>query len=152
MNKSYLIIAIVTLFFIIAGFQIMNKSGKKQETQEPVSLGSATLVSGLESQTNYEGAVVVSVVPIKSIDDSWGFEIILDTHSVELNDDLTKTSILIADNKSYYPIAWDGDSPGGHHRSGILRFNFILPQPTSITIKILEVGGIKERNFIWRLK
>ena len=107
-----------------------------------------TQIPDLEPQKNNDGQVTVTVTPLKSA--SAGileFEITLNTHSVELNEDLIKAAVLIADDKNYTPTAWDGDPPGGHHREGILRFASISPQPESITLKIRNVGGVAERDF-----
>ena len=143
MIKSYLIIIVFALVLaFVIGFQVLNKFS------EPV-----TRTFDLKLQTNNEGPVTVTVSPRKSTNaDTLEFEIILETHSVELSEDLIKSAVLTANNKNYEPIAWDGDPPGGHHRSGILKFKSIFPQQKSMTIKIYRVGGIEERNFTWQFK
>lgn len=154
MKKSLFII--ITFAIILVGavwFQFLNKNERNQNLQTPPLFESPTSVIDLEPQTNSEGAVTISVAPRKSASaGTWEFEIALNTHSVELSEDLIKVAVLIVDDKEYQPFAWDGDPPGGHHRKGILQFGPISPQPQSITLKIRNVGGVQERNFIWQFK
>ncbi|MFA4831174.1 MAG: hypothetical protein WC862_02650 [Patescibacteria group bacterium] len=108
----------------------------------------------LESRFDYQGEVTVEVRPIKIEPNApWQFEASFDTHSMELDDDLTEQSVLADDQSNYFPpINWTGDEPGGHHRSGILIFDPIDPMPKQIELKIKDVGDISERLFVWDLK
>lgn len=153
MRKSYfIIIAFALILAIVVGFQALNKSNKNQGSQTQVLSESDAQIPNLEARTNSEGAVEVTVTPKNLSGKEWVFEIALNTHSKELASDLTKTAILLDDKgNEYMPLGWEGDPPSGHHRSGILKFNPVLPQPTLITIKIRQVGGIEERNFTWQL-
>lgn len=154
MKRTYfIIIAFILVLAVVVGFQSLNKSDENRELLTPTLIESVSSTSNLEPQTNNEGPVAVNVAPHKSASAGiWEFEITLETHSVELNEDLMKAAVLIADNKNYEPIAWDGDPPGGHHRKGILQFAPTSSQPQSITLKILGVGGVDERNFTWQIK
>lgn len=154
MKRTYfIIIAFILVLAVVVGFQSLNKSDENRELLTPTLIESVSSTSNLEPQTNNEGPVAVTVAPHKSASAGiWEFEITLETHSVELNEDLMKAAVLIADNKNYEPIAWDGDPPGGHHRKGILQFAPTSSQPQSITLKILGVGGVDERNFTWQIK
>lgn len=80
------------------------------------------------------------------------FEVVLETHTKALNDDLTKSSVLIADGKQYQPLGWEGTPQGGHHRKGRLRFKAIAPQPASVELQIRLVGEASPRSFKWPLK
>jgi len=72
------------------------------------------------------------------------------THSDELDQDLTKVVTLENnDGNLYKPSSWEGSPLGGHHREGTLLFNPISPQPGSISLKIKEIGGVAERSFLW---
>src|SRR3989344_299759 len=106
----------------------------------------------LESRTNADGAVTVTVTPLNFFDRAltWDFEIVMDTHSVELSEDLTKISVLVDDQGvEHSPINWEGDLPGGHHRSGILKFQPMSSFPKSLELKIRGLGSISERSFLW---
>lgn len=134
----YCVITIAFVLFLatVVGLQVLDRSG------------SVIQIPDLELQTNNDGQATVTVTPLKSASaGTLEFEIILDTHSVELNEDLIKAAVLIADDKNYTPTAWDGAPPGGHHRKGVLRFAPISPSPKSITLKIRNVGGVAERDF-----
>lgn len=73
----------------------------------------------------------------------WTFEAILDTHSVNLDQDLTKTAVLIDDKKNEYKsISWEGDPAGGHHRKGILKFKPVLPFPSKIELKLKDIACV----------
>lgn len=154
MTKNYFIIITLALILaLVMGLQILNKSDESQELPVPAGNESFPPTSDLEPQTNNDGPVAVTIIPKKPAGAGiWEFEMVLETHSVELNEDLTKAAVLIADSKNYEPVDWEGDPPGGHHRKGILRFAPISSQPRSITLKIRQIGGIEERNFTWQLK
>lgn len=111
-------------------------------------------LSGLGTKESGEGPVTVAATP-KSLEEgltSWDFEIALNTHSEELSADLVAVSELIDNQgKSYKPTSWEGSPPGGHHRSGVLKFNPISSKPKSIELKIKGIGGIPERSFRWGL-
>lgn len=109
--------------------------------------------SELQSQTNQDGPVSITVTP-QDISDSattWDFQIALNTHMGDLGEDLTQVIVLVADGKEYKPVVWDGDPPGGHHRRGVLKFDPVSPKPGTITLKIHQVGGIDEISFTWNI-
>jgi hypothetical protein len=109
----------------------------------------------LASQTRSEGGVRVKVTPknITVAADTWDFEVALNTHSVALDQDLAKTTVLVdAQGKEYLPMAWEGDPPGGHHRGGVLRFKPLAVLPSSLELRINGVGGIDARVFRWQLQ
>lgn len=106
----------------------------------------------LSSQTNSEGSVTLEVTP-QITSDSFGFDVTMDTHSGDLVYDLTKLAVLEDDNgNEYMPTGWQGDPPGGHHRTGTLEFLAISPRPSSIELVIRDIDGVRERKFIWNLK
>ena len=80
------------------------------------------------------------------------FEVVLETHTKALNDDLAKSSVLVADGKQYLPLGWKGAPPGGHHRKGVLRFKAIAPPPASVELQIRLAGDPSPRSFKWLLK
>lgn len=84
---------------------------------------------------------------------TWDFKFVLDTHSQDLNDDLTKSAVLLDPSaNSYLPVAWEGAGPGAHHREGVLRFKPIVPRPASIELRIQRVGETMPRSFRWPLQ
>ena len=118
-------------------------------------LNKQNALASLLPQINSEGLVTVKVTPkdLTQSAASWDFEIILDTHSGNLDQDLTKTSVLTDDSENQFnAISWEGDPLQGHHRQGILKFPPITPKPQSIELKINQIGDIDERIFKWELK
>ncbi|MDO8464291.1 MAG: hypothetical protein Q7S46_03420 [Gallionella sp.] len=83
---------------------------------------------------------------------TWGLEVVLETHTKALSDDMAKSAVLIADGKQYLPLNWEGAPPGGHHRKGVLRFKAIAPPPASVELQIRLAGDPSPRSFKWLLK
>ena len=107
-----------------------------------------------ESKTDNQAAVSITVtsIDISSQSKEWKFDIVMDTHSVELDQDMTEFAVLIDDqDKEYKPIGWEGPS-GGHHREGVLVFDPIEPMPKYIELKIKNIGGVTERLFKWNIE
>ena len=105
-----------------------------------------------ETKNDDQQNVTVAVTPFDLSPQSaeWKFDIALNTHSVELDQDLTKISVLVDDQgKEHLPIRWEGPVPGGHHMEGVLVFAPIKPFPSYIEIKIRDIGSIAERSFKW---
>ena len=107
-----------------------------------------------ESKIDDQASVTVTVTPIILSAESgeWKFDVVMDTHSVELGQDVTKVAILTDDSgKEYSPARWEGAPAGGHHREGVLVFSPITPTPKSVE---LEITGIADtvRTFNWQLK
>ena len=108
----------------------------------------------LEARTSDADGVQVVVTP-KSLDpaaNSWDFEVVLDTHTKPLNDDMMRASELIADGRPYAPLSWLGDPPGGHHRKGSLSFSRPAELPKVMEIRINGIGGGAARTFRWELQ
>lgn len=106
-----------------------------------------------ESKIDEQAEVTVEVMPLDLSPQAseWKFSIIMDTHTVSLDQDLINAAILIDDgNKEYKPLNWEGSPPGGHHRSGTLAFKAIVTTSKSIKLRISGVGGV-DRNFTWQL-
>lgn len=105
-------------------------------------------------QTSDERGIKVNVllqyIPAEA--KTWDFEVTLGSHTQALNDDLTKSAVLIADGTKYLPLGWEGSPPGGHHRKGLLRFKVVAPQPPLIELQIRLAGDTSPRTFKWMLK
>jgi hypothetical protein len=109
----------------------------------------------LASRTSDNGGVRVVVTP-KAIEPGgavWEFEVVMDTHTKPLNEDLARAAVLVDDSgRQYAPVAWQGDPPGGHHRKGTLRFAPPVEELKIIELHIAGVGGPGKRVFRWELK
>jgi hypothetical protein len=80
------------------------------------------------------------------------FQVVLDTHSVNLDDyDLKTISVLRDDaGNTYSPTAAENKG-GGHHRETTLSFAKVASGAKRIELVIKDVAGVKERNFRWDL-
>ena len=104
----------------------------------------------LQPITTSEAAVAVKVTPRTVDGPVWEFEVAFDTHSQELKDDLMKSASLVAaDGRQLPPLEWKGAPPGGHHRSGLLRFAAIEPAPATIVLRISRGGEAQPRIYSW---
>jgi hypothetical protein len=118
-----------------------------------LAAGGATEAANLPSQSTSQAGVTVRATPRNLSGGAWEFEVVFDTHSQDLKDDLVKSAKLVGDGgASYAPTAWQGDPPGGHHREGVLRFKPIAPQPQAIELRIQRAGEPAVRSFRWRLQ
>lgn len=108
----------------------------------------------LPAQKNDRDGVTITVTPrnVAAGTKAWDFAIRMDTHTKELSDDLAKSSVLVDERgREYSPIAWEGAKPGGHHRSGVLKFAPIDPLPQSLELRIQRPGKKAARVFRWSL-
>ena len=135
--KRFIFLCIIVLAAILLLVKVSNKPPNVQ--------------SSIPSQTNSEGSVTITVTPKNLYQPT--FEIVLDTHTDNLNKDLTKNTILIDDQGNMQkPVGWEGDPLGGHHRKGILLFNSFQEKSKLVTLKIQNVGQVQERSFTWIVK
>lgn len=115
---------------------------------------SSAAESGYASQVSNERQIKVTATlqNTPSHAKTWDVEVALETHTHALDDDLAKSSVLIAGGKQYLPLGWDGAPPGGHHRKGILHFKAIAPPPAAVELQIRLAGDSSPRSFKWLLK
>ena len=111
------------------------------------------------TRTDQQGAVIVEVTPLNlgTPADTFEFDIVMNTHSIDLSMDLATLATLTTDTGvSVQATAWDGPR-GGHHVSGKLIFSSmkngksILEGTTKLTLTILNVD-VPSRVFEWDLK
>jgi hypothetical protein len=97
--------------------------------------------------------VTVDVTPVAlAVGAPAAFDVAMNTHSVDLTDDLTQTTVLRDDTgKEYQPIAWDGPGGGGHHRQGQLSFPALTGNPKYVELVIKGLAAVPERVFRWDL-
>ena len=107
----------------------------------------------LPPQTSSQSGVTVKVTPRGLAGTDWQFEVVFDTHSQELNDDLPKAAVLVADGGApSAPTGWEGDAPGGHHRKGVLRFKPAAVSPASVELRLQRPAESAPRVFRWKLR
>ncbi|MEP7162581.1 MAG: hypothetical protein ABI747_02355 [Candidatus Moraniibacteriota bacterium] len=145
MNLSKGIVFISLALFIITVFLLMSRnvpSGKSVLEEEASWLG---------EQTSVENDITIAVTPGNILPESqtWEWEIGLNTHSGDLDQDLLQIAVL-TDGKGnvYKPLSWEGPRPGGHHINGKLFFPVPRPLPSSIQLTLSQVAGV-DRVFRW---
>jgi len=117
----------------------------------PAAEGAADLAP---KSSNLSG-VSVSVTPKDVAPGAavWEFSIALNTHSQNLSEDLVKAAVLIdGQGGRHAPTVWEGSAPGGHHRSGILRFKGLGAKAEAIELQLQRPGEAAPRSFRWKLK
>ena len=152
MKNTTAVILLIVAF--IGGFLLLyqNRSVEQKTPDTNQENQQTSAKQNWESKTDDQFAVTITVTPLDISPQSkqWKFGIIMDTHLVELDQDMIKIVVLVDDKgKKYKPTTWEGPV-GGHHREGVLVFNAIEPMPKSIKLKISNIGDVI-RNFTWQL-
>lgn len=149
MKNNILTVAAVILVFVAGAFFIKVKASSYVNDQLS-SVAEETPI--LQPQTSAEGEVTVEVRPLElDKGKSPTFEVVLNTHSVELDADLKKDVVMIVEGKEYIAFSYEGDPPGGHHRTGVVSFSALATSPRKIEIIVKNVGGVGERRFAWEI-
>jgi hypothetical protein len=120
----------------------------------PPSVTQLSAATPLASRISDAGGVHVAVTPkvVERGATAWEFELVIDTHTKLLNEDLSRAAVLVDDEgRERAALAWQGDPPGGHHRKGILRFPAPAERPKVVELRISGVGGPGQRVFRWGL-
>ncbi len=151
-----IIVGLAFVFLIYVVFVIFrnaaNKKGLITNTNPMQTNQEQTKSRRWETKTDDQGGVAIAVTPLDISPQSkeWKFGISMNTHSVELDQDLVKLAVLVdGRGNEYKPIKWDGPV-GGHHREGTLVFNPITPAPKSIELKITGIIDVV-RTFSWQI-
>jgi hypothetical protein len=130
-------------------------------TQGPdaVSGESASPSNDLAARIDQKGAIIFEITPLNldSPTDTFEFNVVLTTHSIDLSMDLATLSTLTIDTGvTVQATTWDAPR-GGHHVSGKLIFPImkdgksILEGATKLTLTIINVDA-PSRIFEWELK
>jgi len=81
------------------------------------------------------------------------FEVVLDTHSVNLDSyDLKAVSLLRDDAGESYPPTQVENKGSGHHREITLMFPKLSAEAKRLELVIKDIAGVKERSFRWELQ
>jgi hypothetical protein len=145
-------ILIIIAFVLVAGVLFVASRNKVDGPASPSSTGQT---SKWESKTDEQASVTIVVKPVELSAGAleWKFDVGMNTHSVELDQDMTKIAVLVDDQgRQYQPVGWEGAAPGGHHREGILNFKSISPAPKSVELRILNIANVPVRSFSWQLQ
>lgn len=106
------------------------------------------------TRTHSGGGVTVKVTYLnaESKEDA-RFQVVLDTHSVNLDAFDLKTLSLLRDEagKTYEPTRVENKG-SGHHREIALSFPRPAPEIKRLELVIKDIAGVKERTFRWDMQ
>ena len=120
----------------------------------PLATRAQTSAEATATRSSSDRGVTVKVAPklTGSTDKRWEFDIVLDSHSADLSDDLMQSASLTTnDGRTLKPVSWTGAPAGGHHREGVLAFEVPAPRPGTIELRIARHGESAARTFRWQL-
>lgn len=81
------------------------------------------------------------------------FQVVLDTHSVNLDAYDLKTLTVLRDDTGKENLPKEAENKGsGHHREVSLVFPPVTPEATRLEMIIKDIAGVKERTFRWDLQ
>lgn len=130
-----------------------------QPMADPISTESTSPKLDPATRMDDQGAIIFEVTPLNlnQTAESFEFNIVLTTHSIDLSMDLAAAAILTTDTGvSVNSTLWDAPR-GGHHVEGKLIFPAardgkpILDGATKLTLTIFNVDA-PNRIFEWELK
>ena len=117
------------------------------------TVGAAWAQAGPTKQ-NRQGPVTVAVTPASPLaaETPLRFRIVLDTHSVGLDDIAMERAVVLrtANGKDVAPSAVEQPQGSGHHRQAV----FIFPPVADrgeVHVVVKNVGGVEERVFTWQI-
>ena len=162
--KGILILSALGLLLAACGSTQQVYPEISQGNGDPVANNASQVMAGaeiawLEGQSREDGQGSVTVVltgkNVNAESDTLEFDVVMDTHSVELDMDLTPLATLTTDTGiSVDGLAWS-TAESGHHVTGMLSFPAsldgvsILDGATELTVTIRDVDAA-ERIFTWQ--
>lgn len=156
-------IAFVAGSLLVATSMMVNKQRALAPTSQQVNQNSTIPISTTSSSRSVryetieqpEGNVTVIVTPLTlETGKPPVFQIVFETHSVDLSFDVSTITTLTDDTGILYGVpVWNGTPPGGHHRKGTLSFSQPLtPSIQQVTITFLNIADVPKRTFAWQMK
>ena len=101
------------------------------------------------TQKSVAQGVTVAVTPGTLDEDAsiWDFAVAFDSQHKRLDDEIMDSAVLVGDGRRVKPLAWEGESAGGRHRAGVLKFMAIKPRPKELQLQVQRPGEAKPRVF-----
>ena len=105
--------------------------------------------TGLQARTQQIGGLEVKVTPTQLDSRGAAFTITFDTHTGAPTIDVARSANLTVDGTAWTGATWSGDGPGGHHRTGTLRFP--ATGPTRGAARLSITGLAAPVDMTWQL-
>ena len=154
-NRTTVALALIVSITIITVWLIYSSKRASQQYQAN-SLETSQLTGlGYGTRERSEENVTVSVTPQTLTGNAKpSFYIEFETHSVELDFDVSAITTLVDDREnSFGQATWEGSPPGGHHRKGTLSFANNLSKSTkNVTLTFKDISNVPARIFTWKVK
>jgi len=135
----------ILILIPLAALVLIFKSGLSQNTPQKTATNnsiSPTPDSLLPTSSNI--TVAVSFLPSQSDPQTLAFEVVLNTHSIDLDDiDFQKSVILEASGQKFSPVEVKTEG-AGHHRSAVVKFS---RRPSPVKIIFQETSEINTQEF-----
>ena len=154
--KRILLPALLILSLILAACSAASTPLPTDPQSGSVSTESATPANDSVTRIDEQGAIIIEITPLNldSPTDTFEFDVVLTTHSIDLSMDLATVSTLSTDTGvSVKSTLWDAPR-GGHHVEGTLIFpatkdgKAILDNASELTLMITDVDALS-RVFQW---
>ncbi len=159
-RKSLLLVSLLAIVALLAvacsgasAAPSANQPAAQNNAQSAASDNAGSAGGAFQTQTVDGGSVSVAVTPVAlKLGAPLEFDIAMNTHSVDLSNDML-TAVVLRDDagKEYAPTGWDGPSSGGHHREGKIKFGALTTNTKSVTLIVKNIAGVPERTFKWNL-
>jgi len=154
-NATTVALALIGSITIIAVWLIYSSRNASQQSQANPLKTYQTTSSSYETKERSEENVTISVTPQTLTENAEpSFYIEFETHSVELDFDVSAITTLVDDREnSFGQATWEGSPPGGHHRKGTLSFANNLSKSTkNVTLTFKDISNVPARIFTWKVK
>lgn len=157
--KRILLPALLTLSLVLSACSATSAPPPSDPQPDSVSTEAASPSNDSATRIDEQGAIIIEITPLNldSPTDTFEFDVVMDTHSIDLSMDLATLSTLTTDTGvSVESTLWDAPL-GGHHVEGKLIFPAtkdgkpIFEGATKLTLTILNVDA-PSRVFEWELK
>ncbi len=157
--KRILLPAILILSLVLSACSATSTLPQTDPQPDAVSTDSSSPSNDSAMRIDQQGAIIVEITPLNldSPTDTFEFDVVMTTHSIDLIMDLATLATLTTDTGiSVESSLWDAPL-GGHHVEGKLIFPTtkdgkpILAGATKLTLTIINVDA-PTRIFEWELK
>jgi hypothetical protein len=109
----------------------------------------STQAAAFERRTRTIGGLELVVTPTRVDDAGATFRVVFDTHTGAPEIDVAANADFFVDGSAWATPVWSGDGPGGHHRSGTLRFS--PGGPARGTARLVIAGLEQPVEMTWQL-